>query len=65
MNLVEHYDNLYRASVQKILADEYQTDDLIDSPDDKRRGITLIIRSDLQVRNRIQKFIDDLKSIEP
>jgi len=65
MNLIEHYDNLYRASVQKILTDEYQSDDLINSLDDKRRGITLIIRPDLQVRNRIQQFIDDLKTIEP
>ena len=65
MNLVEHYDGLYKEAIQKIRTDDYQTDDLIDACDDDRRGITLVIRPQLQVRNNIQNFLADLKAIEP
>jgi len=65
MNLIEHYDGLYNDAIQKIRTDDYQTDDLIDACDDDRRGITLVIRPQLQVRNNIQNFLADLKAIEP
>jgi len=65
MNLANHYANLYQDAILKIKSDTYQTDNLIDSPSDKRFGITLLIRPDIQVKNRIQKFISDLKAIAP
>ncbi|MFI0430878.1 mutarotase [Mariniflexile sp. HMF6888] len=65
MNLAEHYNNLYAQSVKSILSDDYQLDDLIDSPLDNRFGITLLIRPSLEVKNNIQKFLNELKEIEP
>lgn len=65
MNLVEHYNNLYKESIQKIKSDDYQTDDLIDSTLDNRFGITLIVRPTISVKNNIQTFLNDLKAIEP
>ena len=65
MNLVEHYDNLFKESIQKIKADNYQIDHLIDSTLDNRFGVTLIIRPDILVKNNIQTFLSDLKTIEP
>lgn len=64
MNLVEHYTNLYKDAIQKIEADSYQTDRLMDSVDN-RSGLTLIIRPNIKVKNNIQLFLDDLKAIEP
>ena len=43
MNLVEHYDKLYKEAILEITSDKYQTDDLIDATGDNRRGITLVI----------------------
>ena len=65
MNLIEHYNNLYKASILKIKSDCYQIDERIDSTAENRLGITLIIRPNIQVRNNIQTFLDDLKAIEP
>lgn len=65
MNLKEHYNNLYTKSIQKISNDNYQIDHLIDSSLDKRFGITLVIRPSVEVKNEIQKFLNQLKSIDP
>ena len=65
MNLRKHYDNLYKEAIQKIGSDNYQTDDLIDSEYDARFGITLLIRPDIFVCDRIQSFLTELKNIEP
>ena len=65
MNLIEHYNNLYKTSIQKIKSDSYQIDNRIDSTEDNRLGITLIVRPNIQVRNKIQTFLKDLKAIEP
>ena len=64
MNLTEHYDELYKASIKKIENDEYQTDLLIDSPNDKRFGITLMIRPPKKIKNNIQLFIQELKQLD-
>jgi 2'-5' RNA ligase len=65
MNLVEHYDRLYKDSILKIKSENCQLDNLIDSSSDKRFGITLLIRPSIQVKNRIQQFLGNLKAIEP
>lgn len=64
MNLKEHYNQLYTNSIQKIKAGAYQTDSLIDSPSDKRLGITLLIRPPQPVKNQIQQFLTSMKAIE-
>ena len=65
MNLKEHYTKLYQDSIQKIQLDSYQVDNLIDSNNDKRFGITLLLRPDNPVKINIQKFLSEIKSIEP
>jgi len=65
MNLKEHYTKLYQDSIQKIQSDSYQVDKLIDSNNDKRYGITLLLRPDSSVKTNIQKFLSEIRSIEP
>ena len=59
------YDKLYNDGIQKISSGQYEMDDLIDSPFDKRLGITLVIRPNEHVKNQIRKFLADLHTIEP
>jgi 2'-5' RNA ligase len=63
--LNEYYNTLYEDSIKKIISDNYQVDDHIDSTSDNRFGITLIIRPNILVKNNIQKFIGELKAIDP
>ena len=65
MNLEKQYNNLYQESISKIRNDQYQTDELIDSTDDNRFGITLLIRPDKKVKSEIQKFLNQVRLIEP
>jgi 2'-5' RNA ligase len=65
MNLKKHYDTLYKESIEKIAADNYHIDNQIDSLSDNRFGLTLIIRPDIQTKNNIQGFLDELKEIDP
>ena len=65
MNLEKHYNELYTASIEKILDDTYEIDPLINSSLDNRFGISLLIRPSAEVKNEIQKFLKRLQSIEP
>lgn len=65
MNLQEYYNKLYHDSIQKIQSDSYQVDKLIDSENDNRFGITLLLRPDSNVKTNIQKFLSEIRSIEP
>lgn len=65
MNIKEHYRKLYNESIYNISIDKYAIDSLIDSKFDKRFGITLLIRPTNEVKNKIQKFINELKEVEP
>lgn len=65
MNLKEHYNRLYLNSVEMIKNDHYSIDQLIDSSSDKRSGLTLLIRPSLEVKNKIQYFLNELKKDNP
>ena len=65
MNLTEHYEELYKASIRKIEEGEYHIDSLIDSPDDTRFGITLLIRPPEEIKIKIQLFLEVLKDVDP
>lgn len=65
MNLAEHYNKLYTDSITKIEAGNFEIDHLIDSDDDYRFGITLLIRPDENTKANIQHFLDKVKLIEP
>src|SRR5687768_7812466 len=65
MDLKEHYNHLYINSFEKIKNDEYTTDNLINSFSDNRFGITVLIRPSLDVKNKIQDFLNELKKSNP
>ncbi len=65
MNLNEHYQTLYNNSIEKIKNDDYTIDELIHSPNDNRFGITFLIRPPQEVKNEIQKFLNELRAVEP
>ncbi|MCF8714118.1 mutarotase [Joostella atrarenae] len=65
MNLKTHYSEMYEHAKTQILADNYQTDSLINNPTDKRRGITLVIRPNAEVKANIEAFLKELKLVIP
>lgn len=65
MNLTERYNELYRSSTRKIKNGDYQTDLLIDSINDRRFGIALLIRPPENINEKIQLFLDELKQVDP
>ena len=65
MDLSQHYNQLYNASVKTIAADKYQMDTQIDAATDNRFGITLVIQPDAAIKNKIQGFLDELRAIDP
>lgn len=65
MDLSQHYNSLYEDSVQKIKLNQYETDNLIASPLDTRKGITLLFRPDVKVIQNIHRFLNELKIVEP
>ena len=50
MDLAEHYRQMYEDSLSVIRSQGPQTDELIDSPEDTRRGITLLTRPPREVK---------------
>ena len=65
INLEEHYNKLYKEAVEKISSGNCHIDRLIDFPSDKRYGMTLIIRPPLEIKNKIQTFLNELRAVEP
>ena len=65
MNLREHYDSLWNISKKEIITGSYSIDENLNSSNDRRRGITLLVRIEKNVLNNIQTFLDECKIIEP
>ena len=65
MTLENHYKKLYHYSIDKISSDNYHIDTLIDSKNDRRFGLTLIIRPSNEIKKKIQNFLKNIKEIEP
>lgn len=65
MNLSAHYKKLYEVSIRKIENGDARMDPFIDSPADKRFGITLLIRPPQNIKRQIQAFLDKLKQVDP
>ena len=65
MNLAEHYRQMYEDSLRVIRSQGPQTDELIDSPEDTRRGITLLTRPPLEVKAAVRAMLERLRGLEP
>jgi 2'-5' RNA ligase len=65
MDLVAHYQALWENAEHYFAAADYELDDQINSPQDTRRGITLLARPQESVRENIQRFLQDIAQLEP
>jgi len=65
MNLIEHYNQLYKTSSETISAGKYGIDSELKNESDSRFGITLLIRPNEEIKGNIQTFINELKKAEP
>lgn len=63
--LTKHYHQLYTDSIAKIRDKGVVTDELLDDASDDRRGITLLVRPDDSVKERILLCLEMLKEAEP
>ncbi|MBC7655509.1 MAG: mutarotase [Oligoflexus sp.] len=65
MNLEEHYEEMWWDALEKFKQNQLSLDQQMDDRDDFRRGITLIIRPNVQVLKSISKFLNELKKVVP
>ncbi len=65
MELNIHYDTLWTESLAKFNQNEFKIDPLIESPSDLRRGITLLVRPNDNVKKTIAELIRELKHVDP
>ncbi|TDD97068.1 mutarotase [Flavobacterium cellulosilyticum] len=64
-NLNQLYGNLHDKTSIEILKGNYFIDELIDSPNDQRFGLTLLIRPSEKIKIEIENFLNKSKEIEP
>lgn len=64
LDLLEYYNNLFRASSKDILEGNHFIDYQINSSSDNRFGLTLIIKPNAQIKKNIQFFFNELKTID-
>lgn len=65
MNLHNHYERLWKDSLEKFKDYQFQYDHLIDSAADTRRGITLLVRPSDEVKSNIKHFLAELMTALP
>ncbi|MEN7343916.1 MAG: 2'-5' RNA ligase family protein [Pseudomonadota bacterium] len=59
------YQRIWEKGSRSILNGETDVDPMIDNPDDRRRGVTLILRPDASTLAQFQSVVRELKAIEP
>ncbi|WP_028866207.1 2'-5' RNA ligase family protein [Psychromonas aquimarina] len=59
------YENMWMNSISAFKENLYETDPLINSPQDTRRGLTVLSYLNPEVGEKVNVFLDELKSIEP
>ena len=65
MNLAKHYDEMRRAALPQLARGVADLDPLIDSPQDDRRGITLLTRPPAAITAVIEAMLADFRRFEP
>ncbi|MCA0229134.1 MAG: mutarotase [Bacteroidetes bacterium] len=65
MNLEAHYQQMWLAANEGFAKGHFEYDSLIDSPNDSRRGITLIGRPSEESKKAIGKMLQNLLPLEP
>ena len=64
VDLLEHYNHLFRESSKDILEGHHFIDYQINSSSDNRFGLTIIVKPNAQIKNNIQGFFNELKTID-
>jgi len=64
LDLLEHYNHLFKESSKDILEGNQSIDYQIKSSSDNRFGLTLIVKPNAQIKENIQVFFDELKTID-
>lgn len=65
MNLHEHYNKLFLEFLNSLKSSNVDVDENLYSNSDKRFGITLIIVPPENIKQNIQRFLNELKIVEP
>ncbi|MDU0372821.1 2'-5' RNA ligase family protein [Hymenobacter endophyticus] len=65
MDLPEHYTAMREATVHRLLHEGADPDPLLHSPQDTRRGITLLARPPAAITAAIEDILADFRAIEP
>ncbi|RNI23576.1 2'-5' RNA ligase family protein [Rufibacter latericius] len=65
MNLQDHYTQLWKSAEARFAAGDFALDPLIDSPNDTRRGLTLLARPSPAVKKEMQYLLQHLSLVEP
>lgn len=64
MNLAELYSNLYERSIENIRKGNNLEDRLIDDRNDKRQGLTVVIKPDDAIKEAISHFQKELMLVD-
>lgn len=65
MDLAQHYQQLWTRSIQQFESGHFEYDVMLDAPMDPRRGITLLARPPLNVREAVEIMLGDFKAPAP
>lgn len=65
MNLHHHYDQLWDETIPKYHSGVYGVDPNLNNPDDRRYGITLLIRPPREILSPVTDFLQELQKAEP
>lgn len=64
MELMQLYDNMFNQSIGQISRGDIEIDRQIDDDSDRRRGLTLLIRPNDEIKARVEAFQDELIKID-
>ncbi|MDZ7692502.1 MAG: hypothetical protein U5K69_15435 [Balneolaceae bacterium] len=65
MKLTDHYNKLWEQSLQKFKREEFEFDPIINSENDTRYGITLLVRPSKEVKQNISTALQQIKATAP
>lgn len=65
MDLKKHYDALWNQSFDKFKRGEFEFDPFINSDNDTRYGLTLIVKPSANIRRKFIETLEEIKTIVP
>lgn len=65
MDVENHYNTLWKESLERFKRNDFELDPLIDSQDDLRYGMTLLARPSNEVKQHISQTLVEIKRVAP